>query len=96
LEREQIVQRTQAALDHKKSKGEKLGGYVPYGYNVTTNGQLLQINKEEQVVISQIKGWHEVGKSFNSIADELNNQGIPTKNGSTWNHKTVSRLIRRV
>jgi site-specific DNA recombinase len=95
LEREQIVQRTQAALDHKKSKGEKLGGYVPYGYDVKSNGMLV-INQAEQEVIATIKEYYDGDWSFNAIAKDLNDLGVPTKNGSTWNHKTVSRLIRRI
>src|SRR6266849_3042786 len=31
-EREAIAERTTEALSHKRSKGEKLGGDVPYGY----------------------------------------------------------------
>lgn len=96
LEREQIVERTQAALDHKRAKGEKLGGYVPYGYNVTKAGVLIE-NALEQQRITLIKDfYYNYGLSFYEISKRLNKSNIPSKNGCEWTHKTVSRLIRRV
>lgn len=95
LEREQIIERTQAALDHKRSKGEKLGGYVPYGFDVNIFG-VLNINNTEQDTINLMRSMYNSNYSFNSIATELNNQGIPSKQGKSWDHKTVSRILRRV
>ena len=43
-----------AGLQHKKRKGEKLGGRVPYGFRVTKNSTKLIAIKSEQKVIRRI------------------------------------------
>jgi site-specific DNA recombinase len=96
LEREQIVERTKAALDHKRTKGEKLGGYVPYGYDVLPNTGLLKVNQYEQGIITRIKEYHNRGVSSNSIAKTLNDEGVTTKQGNEWSHKSVHRVLIRV
>jgi site-specific DNA recombinase len=96
LEREQIVQRTQAALDHKKAKGEKLGGYIPYGYEIDNDGKTLILNHREQRVIFQIQSLFDNNVPLNQIAKVLNEKSIPTKNGYEWSHKSVSRVLKRI
>lgn len=34
LERDQISERTKAALAHKRAKGERVSGRIPYGYKL--------------------------------------------------------------
>lgn len=93
LEREQIVERTQAAIDHKRSKGEKLGGYVPYGY--TVEGKSLVLHPDEQATITTMRTLYEEGNSFNGIARVLNEAGVLSRNKVQWSHVTVSRVLRR-
>jgi DNA invertase Pin-like site-specific DNA recombinase len=98
LEREQIVERTKAALDHKRTKNEKLGGYVPYGYTISTIGttKILVPDSTEQSTIQEILQYHIAGYSLNKIADTLNSKNVLTKNGSTWSHKSISRVLIRI
>ncbi|MFH1951120.1 MAG: recombinase family protein, partial [Pseudomonadota bacterium] len=42
MERRIIGERTKAALSHKRSRNEKTGGDVPYGYDLTAAGILTQ------------------------------------------------------
>lgn len=98
LEREQIVERTKAALEHKRTKNEKLGGYIPYGYTISTiNGtKVLVPDSNEQDVIQIIKDYDLKCVPMNGIARILNDQGIPTKQGNPWSHKSVHRVLKRV
>ena len=52
-------------------------GAVPYGYDLS--GNQLVPNAREQEIIRQVKLWRAAGRSLRSIADELNELGVPTK-----------------
>lgn len=94
FEREAICDRTKAALSVKKANKQKTGGAVPYGYNLADDGSTLIENPKEQDTISLIKTMREQGKSFQAIADTLNQKRIPTKQGSIWAKMTVSRMLK--
>lgn len=94
LEREQIVERTQAALDHKRSKGEKLGGYVPYGFDVVDKVLVANSYEQNNILIMKQLHWQE-GHSYKYIADILNDTQVPTKMNGLWDAKTISRILKR-
>jgi DNA invertase Pin-like site-specific DNA recombinase len=54
-ERLLIRQRTKAALDVKRKRGEKLGGHAPYGFRA--EGEPLKLTEipEEQAVIARVQ-----------------------------------------
>lgn len=101
MEREQVGERTRAAIQHKKSKGEKTGGKVPYGFDVIEQGarpdgtpiKVLVPNEQEQVLLQWMREAKESGKSFAQIADELNAAGHKTKEGSTWRRQYIHRIL---
>jgi DNA invertase Pin-like site-specific DNA recombinase len=94
-ERLVIRARTKAALAVKKSRGERLGGRLPYGF--TTNGDDVHLvpDEAEQAVLAEIKAMRASGATLKSIADTLNGRGIPRREGSQWDHQFVSLLLRR-
>jgi len=95
MERGIIGERTKAALSHKRAKGEKTGGDVPYGYSLAENGLLVE-NKAEQKAIRLIHELNQKGYSLREICRELEKEGHKTKTGKTsWNPKTVSMIIKR-
>jgi site-specific DNA recombinase len=95
MERGIVAERTKAALSHKRSKNEKTGGDVPFGYNLTKN-DLLVANEAEQKAISLMVELRNKGYSLRAIAHELEKEGHKTKTGKTaWNPKTVSMVIKR-
>jgi DNA invertase Pin-like site-specific DNA recombinase len=93
-ERETIGERTRAALTVKKSKGEKLGGKVPFGFNVTEDGRLVE-NPEEQATMTKILNLRAKGYSFQRIADTLNRDGVFTKTGKPWSFGTVANVLKK-
>lgn len=94
-ERQMIKSRIQATMDLKKSKGEKLGGAIPYGYNVIEQDKkkILVKNDEEQKVIQSIKRYKAKGMSLGSIARRLTEREIYTKNGKEFQSMQVKRIL---
>ena len=92
MERGLISERTKAALNHKRKKGEKTGGDVPYGFDVV-NGKLVP-NLNEQKVKRQIVALREQGLSLQKIADNLNCGQISTKQGCAWSGVQVRRVLK--
>lgn len=93
-ERSLIAERTSSALKQKKIKGEKTGGYTPYGFKVVevNNCKYLKEDSDEQGVIKYINIMREhFDTSYSKIANSLNNQNVPTKTGFRWRSMTVKR-----
>ena len=92
FERDQIGERTRAALAHKRSKREKTGGDVPFGFDCV-DGQLMP-NRAEQKVIALVYELHGKGYSLRAIGRELRAIGARTKRGgSKWNPQTVKQIM---
>lgn len=91
LERNLIAERTEAALQHKKSSN-RVYGEVPYGYD--RDGDNLRENPEEMQVVREIERLREDGESLRSIAQHLNDSETPTKKGGKWHASTVSSILK--
>lgn len=95
MERRIIGERTKAALSHKRSRNEKTGGDVPYGYDLTPAGILIK-NETEQKVIRIVKKLHGQGLSLRRICSELERKGHKTKRGNAeWHPETIAHIIGR-
>lgn len=92
FERDQISERTRAALAHKKANNEKYAP-VPFGYR-EVNKRLVEVKKEAQIV-AEILRMREQGYTLTTIANWLNEKGIQGKKGGRWYASTVSYLIKR-
>ena len=95
MERDLISERTIDALKYKKSKMEKTGGDIPFGYDVTEENILIK-NSDEQKVISLIRRSRKKGDSLRTICRKLEEKGIRTKTGLLkWQPKVVSAILKR-
>jgi hypothetical protein len=74
-------------------KSTKRGGSTPFGY-AYLDGKLL-IDPKEQIALRKIQTFHEKGKSYQAIADELNNKKIPTRSGKPWIRSVVRSIIMK-
>ena len=92
FERDVVSERTTMALAHKKANGEKYGT-VPFGYK-EIEGRLEAVEAEAKLV-TEIQSRRQAGETLQSIADNLNNQGIAGKQGGKWYPSTVRYLIQR-
>lgn len=92
-ERETIVERTQDALDHKRSRGERLG-QIPYGSELAEDGRTLRACAEEIAVARMVRQYRAEGRSLRSIAGLLEAGGYRTKNGhAKWSPSSVARIV---
>jgi DNA invertase Pin-like site-specific DNA recombinase len=89
-EREAIGERTATALQHKKAH-RRVYSATPYGYS--REGDALLPLPEEQAVINQIRLYRANGWTLRRIADALNADAVPTKQGSRWFAQTVSDVL---
>ncbi len=53
------------------------------------------IYKGEQKVIGQMLSLRDSGLSFDTIANKLNKDNIPSKSRGQWNKSTVKEIIKR-
>lgn len=95
-EREVIAERTSAALQHKRAKGETYRGIgtAPFGYQTADDGVSLVEDLAEQAVIREVQKLRELGVSIRQIAERLNEDGAPVR-GQKWHPTTVARLLKR-
>lgn len=94
-EREFISLRTTAALAEAKARGVKLGGLRD---KTMKRNAAIQVNAaaRAQKVAGIVLPLREAGKPLQEIADHLNNAGVPTARGGSWQPSQVKRVIDRL
>jgi len=95
-QREVIGASTQSALDHKRIKGEKLGGPVPYGYHVSRDPagvKCLKLDPEEQAVIGRARQLRAEGMSYTGIGKQLFEERHPARNGGPWHPQQIANMM---
>src|SRR5215472_14138358 len=94
LERAMIRERTRSAMSVKRSRGERIIGHAPYGWDFGRNGLLVE-NAHEQQVIARMRRMQAAGMSFRGIAVRLDGDGILPKRGKRWIHTTAKSILAR-
>lgn len=90
-EREAIGERTSAAMQHKRAKGELVGA-VPYGYDLGADGKTLVANDAEQLVVAAVREYRAAGLSLRTIGDRLAKRGLLPRKGGAWNPAQIKRI----
>lgn len=93
FEREQIGQRTRAALAQVKAEGRHVGR-PPRGF--TSVGGQLEVADDDYLSKARYAfEQHEQGTSYRAIAATFNGAGVPTGSGSgLWHASAVGRLVK--
>lgn len=95
FERDQVSERTKAALAHKKALHRRAGN-IPYGYALGPDGDSLVPVQKEQDTIRLMRRLRSRGLSFRQLAAELERRGVPTKKGrGRWHFQIVRDVLRR-
>src|SRR5215510_8435493 len=92
-EREAIGERTAAAMQHKASQGEYIGGAAPYGYALAADGVTLVEVESEQAVIADARAYRATGRSLRKIAEELGRKGLRARNGRPFAPVQILRMV---
>jgi site-specific DNA recombinase len=91
-EREAIGERTSAALQHKRSRGELVGG-VPYGFRVAADGVMLEADAGEQEVITVARELVAGGLSLRKVAAGLAARGYAPRSGGEFHAQQIKRMV---
>ena len=94
LERAMIRERTLSAMNVKRSRGERISGHAPYGWDFGFAGRLVE-NPSEQGGIARMRQVRAEGLSYRGIARLLESEGILPKRGRRWVHTTVKSILMR-
>ncbi|MED0739039.1 recombinase family protein [Aneurinibacillus thermoaerophilus] len=93
FEREMIQDRMESGKKEKAKRGGFAGGRIPYGYD-SINKELV-INEKEAAIVRKIFEYRKEGKTLQYIADELNNNDVPTKLGGKWSRVHIKSILDR-
>ncbi|MDP2815049.1 MAG: recombinase family protein [Rectinemataceae bacterium] len=94
-EREAIAERTSAAMAVKRSRGEKTGGMVPFGYDADKSG-CLSPNIREQEALKLIVRLRKRGYSLRRIGKRLTALGLTPKQGKSWHPQVIKQILELV
>jgi len=94
LERGLIRERTRSAMSVKRSRGERISGHAPYGWDFGAGGHLVE-NGREQKIIARMRKLRADGLSYRGIAVRLDGDGILPKRGKRCIHTTVKSILVR-
>lgn len=92
FERDQLAERTSAAMQHKKAKGERVGA-IPYGKALAHDGITLVDVPAEQEVIAEARRLHAGGLSLRKIAAMLTMKGFKARNGKEFVATQIQRMV---
>jgi len=92
-ERGVISERTKAALDVKRGRGERISGIIPYGFRL--NGKKLTPDPVEHPVLERILKRRGEGAGYAQITRELNASGVKPRKARQWGVMSVRSVCLR-
>lgn len=94
-EREKISERTKIGLEEVARSGRYSGGRRPYGYTIegARKERRLLIDAGEASTIGFMADLYEAGAGFREIAARLNERGISSPTGITWDRSSVANVL---
>ena len=93
LERGQISERTQAALHHKKMRGERISRFARYGFDHVDD--MVVMNEQEHQNIARMVELRATRLSYAKIGEQLATEGQLSRNGKIISAKVVRDVCKR-
>src|SRR5829696_5825654 len=75
-ERDRIRERISDVKRDQRQRGRYLGGRVPFGYQITEDGDLAEV-EEQQAAVRAMVDLKQQGASLRTIAERMKAQGFP-------------------
>jgi DNA invertase Pin-like site-specific DNA recombinase len=91
LELGNIRDRTRAALQHKRMRGDRLGT-TPYGFRTPAPGAPLTPDPQELATVRRLLELCAQEIPFTNVARQLTMEGHVAKRGGSWHSATVRRV----
>jgi DNA invertase Pin-like site-specific DNA recombinase len=92
MERNLVKERTSAAMQHMKQRGEYTGGRPPLGFEVTEEGQLVRVEAEHEA-LAMARHLREQGLTLRAVAAELASAGHLNRQGRVYDSKQIGRMV---
>jgi len=93
MERNLIIERTKASLDHMRRQGCRISA-TPYGFELHDDGIHLVPNLNEQKAIALARRLRKKGLSLRRIAAKLLAKGHTARSGKPFHPQQVKRLVQ--
>jgi DNA invertase Pin-like site-specific DNA recombinase len=90
FERDVVAERTRTALAFKRSRGERVSRYAPFGYRFEA-GQLVP-NPEELQAAERARTLRATGLTYRGVVEALNRERVPCR-GRRWHVSTVYAIL---
>lgn len=91
FERDQLAERTRAAMQHLRAQGRVVGA-IPHGYQ--RDGDRLVSDAAEQRIVAQARELRDQGLSLRAIGDELAKRGAFNRAGRPYAAESVRAMLR--
>ncbi len=91
-ERENLAERVKFGQEQMVNELKRPGGRPPYGFDLK-DGTLV-INEDEAKYVREMFERYLTGTGFDSIAIDLNQRGVRTKQGNNWDKKTIQLILQ--
>jgi len=69
---------------------------IPYGLRISDDCLRLEVDPRENQVLTQMMDLVVQDFSFSSIASDLNEKGLRTREGKRWNQVSVFKMLPRL
>lgn len=93
MEKTTIKERCSAGRTIKREQGCRIGG-TPFGHDAEPVTNKLVVNSHEQEIIRMTRELKAGGLSFRAIARTLNDRGLATKKGGSWQAQQVKNILK--
>lgn len=92
FERDQIAERTRAALAWKRQQNQRVG-QVRWGYRLAADGVHEEPDDDEQAAIAVAKELRAAGTPLRQIGARLVERGHYTRTGRAWHPEQIKMLL---
>jgi len=93
MERELIGERTRSALEYKRQNMQPTS-HPPLGFKTNGSQERMIAVPEELDTVRSILDLRRQGRSYRTIARQLDSQGVPTKRGGRWGSETIRKVVK--
>ncbi|TVR10363.1 MAG: recombinase family protein [Planctomycetota bacterium] len=95
FEREQLAERTTAAMAYLRREGRRISGRIPYGYCLDGDGRTLIPVEDEQTAINMMVELRSQGSSYRAICETLARRGYHPQSAPEWSPAAVRGILKR-
>ena len=86
-------QKIRKSMQIRAMEGKSLGK-APYGYQISHEGTFFIDQEEAKIVHKIFNLYTETDLGLRKIVEQLNNEGIKTRRGNTWNIVSIRDILK--